>query len=74
MPGMRLTPEQVERLSGVANSTCRLVLDDLVRAGFLSIGANGAYARATGLDRVTSRSPTAESNRRPTVSIPVPSR
>ena len=33
MPGMRLTPEQVERLSGVVNSVCRLVLDDPVRAG-----------------------------------------
>jgi hypothetical protein len=36
MPGMRLTPGQVERLSGVGGSICRLVLDDLVRAGFLS--------------------------------------
>jgi hypothetical protein len=74
MPGMRLTPEQVERLSGVVNSVCRLVLDDLVRAGFLSVGADGTYARSTGLDRMTSRSPSAESNQRPTVSIPVPAR
>jgi hypothetical protein len=74
MPGMRLTPEQVERLSGVVNSVCRLVLDDLVRAGFLSVGADGTYARSTGLDRVTSRSPSAASNQRPTMSIPVPTR
>jgi hypothetical protein len=26
MPGMRLTPEQVERLSGVVKSVCRLCL------------------------------------------------
>ena len=74
MPGMRLTPEQVERLSGVVNSVCQLVLDDLVRAGFLSVGANGTYARSTGLKRMTSRSPSAEANQRPTVSIPVPTR
>ena len=61
MPGIRLTPEQVERLSGV-NSVCQLVLDGLVRAGFLSVGANGTYARSTGLDRMISRSPSAESN------------
>ena len=72
MPGMRLTPEQVERLSGVVNSVCRLVLDDLVRAGFLSVRADGTYARATGLDRMTSRSPSAESNQRPTASILCP--
>jgi hypothetical protein len=74
MPGMRLTPEQVERLSGVVKSVCRLVLDDLVRAGFLSVGVDGTYARSTGLDRMTSRSPGAESNQRPTMSIPVPTR
>jgi hypothetical protein len=32
-----VTPEQVERLSGVESSVCRLVLDDLVRAGFLRL-------------------------------------
>ena len=59
MPGMRLTPKQVERLSGVGSSVCRLVLDDLVRAGLLSLGASGTYARSTGLDRTVSRSPSA---------------
>jgi hypothetical protein len=62
MPGMQLTPEQVERLSGVGSSVCRRVLDDLVRARFLSIGANGMYARSTDLGRATlthqPRSPT----------------
>jgi hypothetical protein len=74
MPGMRLTPEQVERLSGVGSSVCRLVLDDLVRAGFLSLGANGRYARSTDLDRVLPRSRALESSQRPTVGIPVPTR
>jgi hypothetical protein len=74
MPGMRLTAEQVGRLSGVSVSVCRLVLDDLVRAGFLSLGANGTYTRSTGLGRVPSRSSGAESNKRPTVSMPVPTR
>lgn len=45
MPGMRLTPTQVQRLSGVDNSVCRLVLDDLVRAKFLWIGPDGSYLR-----------------------------
>jgi len=40
-PGMRLTARQVGRLSRVAVSVCRLVLDDLVRAGVLSQGDDG---------------------------------
>jgi hypothetical protein len=47
MPGMRLTPEQVERLSGVPHATCKCVLDDLVRARFLGNCANGSYGRAS---------------------------
>jgi len=42
---MRLTPQQVQRLSGLDNSLCRLVLDDLVRAHFLRMGLDGNYAR-----------------------------
>lgn len=53
MPGMRLTPEQVQRLSGVDRAVCKAVLDDLVRAGFLCIGPGGSYARST--DTSTSR-------------------
>lgn len=45
MPGMRLTPEQVECLCGVDRMTCRVVLDDLVRARFLVAAADGSYAR-----------------------------
>jgi hypothetical protein len=46
MPGMRLTPKQVQRLSGVETSVCRAVLDDLVRAGFLRQRTDGSYARS----------------------------
>jgi hypothetical protein len=45
MPGMRLTPMQVQRLSGVDGAVCRLVLDDLVRARFLRVGSDGSYQR-----------------------------
>ena len=45
MPGMHLTPEQVERLCGVERAICKAVLDDLVRAGFLRISATGSYCR-----------------------------
>jgi hypothetical protein len=62
MPHMRLTPEQVERLSGVDGSICRRVLDDLVRGGFLSPGTNGMYARPTDPDRMTPHSPGADSS------------
>jgi hypothetical protein len=51
MPGMRLTPEQVERLSGVDRAVCRLVLDDLVRAQFLATGHDGLYGRRSDPDR-----------------------
>jgi hypothetical protein len=46
MPGMRLTPPQVQRLSGVDGEVCRLVLDDLVRARFLRVGSDGSYQRS----------------------------
>jgi hypothetical protein len=45
MPGMRLTPEQVEHLSGVDRAVCKCVLDDLVRAKFLGLLPNGSYGR-----------------------------
>jgi hypothetical protein len=45
MPGMRLTPAQVERLAGEDRSICQSVLDDLVRAGFLCASENGSYGR-----------------------------
>jgi hypothetical protein len=51
MPGMRLTPDQVERLSGVDRAVCQCVLDDLVRAKFLSRLPNGSYGRRSEMSR-----------------------
>jgi DNA-binding response OmpR family regulator len=62
MPGMRLTPAQVGRLSGVHQSVCTLVLDDLVRARFLAVDRDGTYARHADPDR--SRSYSSDSYRR----------
>jgi hypothetical protein len=45
MPGMRLTPRQLQCLSGVDGAICRLVLDDLVRAKFLQLEPEGAYVK-----------------------------
>ena len=47
MPSMRLTPAQVQRLSGVDADVCKRVLDDLVRAKFLGRLPNGGYGRPT---------------------------
>jgi len=47
MPGMHLTPEQVQRLFGVERGRCQAVLDSLVHARFLSVRAGGRYARVT---------------------------
>jgi hypothetical protein len=45
MPGLRLTPAQVQRLCGAEQRLCQQVLDTLVDERFLSVDANGAYAR-----------------------------
>jgi hypothetical protein len=45
MPGIRLTEDQAQRLCGVDASVCRVVLEDLVRAGFLYQGPDGSYLR-----------------------------
>jgi hypothetical protein len=46
MAGMKLTLEQVQRLSGVDKSVCRQVLDSLVNAKFLFLGTDGSYTRS----------------------------
>ena len=46
MRGMCLTPQQVQRLTGVDVEVCTTVLEDLVRAKFLQLGADGTYLRA----------------------------
>jgi hypothetical protein len=45
MPGLRLTPEQVQRLCGVERTMCRVVLDSLVHEKFLCIKPDGRYTR-----------------------------
>lgn len=70
MPGMRLTPEQVERLSGVQRAICKCVLDDLVRAGFLQTSANGSYGRSSDTSTADVRRLREESNHAKLTSIP----
>ena len=45
MPGLSLTPEQVQRLCGVERSVCESALALLVDSGFLSMRPDGAYGR-----------------------------
>jgi hypothetical protein len=47
MPGLRLTAGQLARLCGLEPAVCKAVLDALVDAKFLRIGADGTYARLT---------------------------
>ena len=46
MPGMHLKPEQVRRLCGVERELCQTVLDSLVDARFLCVGADGTPVKA----------------------------
>jgi hypothetical protein len=47
MPGLRLKPEQAQRLWGLDQQTCFQVLDALVANGFLCRLADGTYGRLT---------------------------
>jgi hypothetical protein len=47
MPGLRLKPEQAQRLFGIEPTVCRQVLDSLVEEKFLCVKSDGAYARVT---------------------------
>ena len=47
MPGLLLTPEQVQRLCGIERILCQLILNELVDAKFLCVKADGRYARLT---------------------------
>jgi hypothetical protein len=47
MPGLRLKPEQVQRLCGIDQTICQTVLDALVAEHFLCVKPNGHYARVT---------------------------
>jgi hypothetical protein len=47
MPGLRLKAEQVQRLCGIEETMCQLVLDWLVDEKFLCAKSDGRYARLT---------------------------
>jgi hypothetical protein len=68
MPGMRLTPRQLQRLCGLEAAVCQLVLSDLVRAAFLRQGLGGSYARVA--DRTSAAFELAQSNGH--AALPVP--
>jgi len=46
MPGLKLTEGQAQRLWGLDEKTCRVILLALVRTRFLRRAANGMYIRA----------------------------
>jgi hypothetical protein len=45
MPGLRLKPEQVQRLCGLERIVCQSVLDALVVGNFLRVTIDGEYVR-----------------------------
>jgi hypothetical protein len=47
MPGMRLTPPQLQRLFGIAPSLCDAVLESMVQSRFLAVRPDGTYMRAS---------------------------
>jgi hypothetical protein len=47
MPGMKLRIEQLQRLCGIEQTMCKLVLDALVKANFLCLKSDGTYVRLT---------------------------
>jgi hypothetical protein len=47
MPGLFLTQAEARDLCGVEQALCQQVLDTLVEMNFLSLTANGTYARVT---------------------------
>jgi hypothetical protein len=47
MPGLRLKPQQVERLCHIDRRVCQKVLDVLVEEEFLARQVDGHYARPT---------------------------
>jgi hypothetical protein len=47
MPGMRLTPRQLQRLCGIGPSVCDAVLESMVANRFLTVKPDGTYVRAS---------------------------
>ena len=64
MPGMQLTLEQVQRLSGVDRSVCQQVLDALVNAKFVFLRTDGSYTKFSDGNASPSRTPNADWNAR----------
>ncbi len=50
MLGLTLKSEQVQRLCGIDRIACKVALDALVDAGFLTLRDDGSYLRAPGVD------------------------
>ena len=46
-PGLRLTLEQAQRLCGLEEAMCKMVLDALVDDKFLCVKSDGVYSRLT---------------------------
>jgi hypothetical protein len=46
MPGLTLKSAQVQRLCGIDHTACKVVLDALVDAGFLTLRDDGSYSRS----------------------------
>src|SRR5207245_568667 len=44
MPGLRLTFQQMQRLCGIEQTMCQVVLDTLVETNFLCVKSDGHYA------------------------------
>jgi hypothetical protein len=47
MPGLKLRMEQVQRLFGIEQTMCKLILDALVNTSFLCLQSDGTYVRLT---------------------------
>jgi hypothetical protein len=53
MPGLRLTPEQAQRLWGLERDVCDALLGALVDAKFLAQTRDGAFVRMEGASPAT---------------------
>jgi hypothetical protein len=52
MPGLTLKSAQVQRLCGIDDTACKVVLEALVDAGFLMLRDDGSYLRSRGVDSI----------------------
>jgi len=51
MPGLRLTAAQAQRLWGLDRHVCDQLLDELVKANFLSQTRDGSFIKTDGASR-----------------------